>query len=241
MTTTRRAATARLATVSAAAVLVLAACGTDESDDTAEPADGGGELVIADSGDAAAPAAEASDVGTDAGELVVTDEAGGAASDAATAPVDEEEQALAFAACMRDEGIDWPDPTVDADGSIDLLGGLQPGAGGAARLFSDQDSLEDGFAVCGSIVEGASFLPEGGPGLNEEQQDQLLEVAECLREQGLDVDDPDLSALGAGGGGPAAIFGDAFDPTDPAVQDAIGQCQGIFVGGPGGGFGGGGN
>lgn len=227
--------------LAAGAVLVLAACGGGDDDTTADST--GDQLVVDDS---------ASADGAGGGELVITD--GGstevstdaAASDGDTVSVaagstSEDEQALAFASCMRDEGVDWPDPTFNADGSIDLLGGLGPGGGGgngAGQLFSDQDSLEDAFEVCGPIVEGASFLPDQSEFLNEETQDQLLEFAQCLRDQGLDVDDPDLSALGPGGGGPAALFGEGFDPADPAVQAAIGECQGLFVGGP---LGGGGN
>ena len=33
----------------------------------------------------------------------------------------DEELALEFTECMRDEGVDLPDPTVNADGSIELL------------------------------------------------------------------------------------------------------------------------
>ncbi len=234
--------------LAAGAVLVLAACGGGDDDTATESAsdqlvitdsagadDDGGELVIADGG-----SAEASTDAAAAENDVVSDEPTASSEASASS---EDEQALAFAACMRDEGIDWPDPTFNADGSIDLLGGLGPGGGGGAgagQLFSDQDSLEDAFEVCGPLVEGASFLPDQSEFLNEETQDQLLEFAQCLRDEGLDVDDPDLSEFAASGGagGPAGLFGDGFDPDDPAVQDAIGECQGIFVGGP---LGGGGN
>ena len=229
--------------LAAGAVLVLAACGGGDDDTATEST--GDQLVISDSGAAG-----------DGGDLVIADGGSAEAStdvaaveddvvaDASSASTEssEDEQALAFAACMRDEGIDWPDPTFNADGSIDLLGGLGPGGGGgdgAGQLFSDQDSLEDAFEVCGPLIEGASFLPDQSELLNEETQDQLLEFAQCLRDQGLDVDDPDLSVFdepGAAAGG--GLFGEGFDPNDPAVQDAIGECQGLFVGGP---LGGGGN
>ena len=72
-----------------------------------------------------------------------------------------------------------------------------------------------------SLLQGAAFVADFDL---TELQDQLLSFAVCLREQGVDVDDPDFSALGGGGGAPA-IFGDRFDPDDPANADAIGVCQ----------------
>jgi hypothetical protein len=69
-------------------------------------------------------------------------------------------------------------------------------------------------------------------------------MADCLREQGLEVDDPDLSNFGPTAGGPPAntdeseleagegpevrpfpIFGD-LDMGDPDVQAAMETCQG---------------
>ncbi len=49
----------------------------------------------------------------------------GAAGEAAI--VDPEEALLAFAACMRDNGVEMADPTVDADGNVQLA---RPGQGG---------------------------------------------------------------------------------------------------------------
>ena len=43
------------------------------------------------------------------------------------------------------------------------------------------------------------------------------------------ADDPDLDVL-TGGGSPAGLFGDGFDPNDPATQDAISVCQSLFAG-----------
>ena len=94
----------RLAVGAIAAGLLLAACGGGDDDaNSATP------VVVA--ADGAAP-----DDGDAPADDATADEA--AASD--------EVLALEFAACMRDEGIDWPDPTTGADGSIDLFGGEAP-------------------------------------------------------------------------------------------------------------------
>ncbi|MCP4085090.1 MAG: hypothetical protein GY745_08585 [Actinomycetia bacterium] len=140
----------------------------------------------------------------------------------------DEELALAFTQCMRGEGVDLADPTVNADGSIQLL---QPGAN--SNIDPNDPAVANAVEICGDLIAGASFLP--GAGLDQSEiEDTLLGFAQCLRDLGFDVDDPDLS--GGFTGGPAAIFGDNFDPTDPANADAVQECQAAF--GAGGPFGG---
>ena len=200
-----------------ALALLAAACSDAGADEDGQPA------VVID-GDPAEPADDAdSDGGADDGD----------AATAATAT--DEEAALAFAACMRDQGLDFPDPTINADGSVDFFGGGGPPQGDGAQ----QEGLPEALEVCGDLIAGASFLPGGGD--LTEFEDQLLEVAQCLRDEGIDVDDPDLSegfGPGAGGGdGGGGPFGADFDPNDPAVQAAIEACQDIFTGGFGGGGG----
>ena len=77
--------------------------------------------------------------------------------------------------------------------------------------------------MCSPLLEGASdFLPDRRRHGLQEVRDNLLAFAECLREQGVDVDDPTF-----GNGFTAeAIFGGSFD--DPANADAIAECQGVF-------------
>ncbi|MEL6892081.1 MAG: hypothetical protein AAFP84_10820 [Actinomycetota bacterium] len=239
-TTTRPRTTIRgrtLSATAATAVLALAACGG--SDDAAETADastdndGGGALVIDQSAAGAAEAStdQASTDQTSIDETGASDADGGAVDATAT---DEEEQALAFARCMRDEGIDWPDPVTNADGSIDLLGGQLPRDLGGL----DADATQAAADACAPLIDGASFLPGDGGTLDAETQDALLDFAECLRDNGLDVDDPDLSS-GAGPGAITGIFGEGFDPNDPDNAAAIDACRGLFAGGQPGGLAGG--
>lgn len=106
------------------------------------------------------------------------------------------------------------------------------------------------------MLERAAFGPGGGNFDETELQDNLLAMAECLRDQGLDVDDPDLSNFGPVAGGPPpddeasedegdgegtagtprtrvfSIFGD-LDMDDPVVQAAIEACQEEIGFGPG--------
>ena len=80
-----------------------------------------------------------------------------------------------------------------AAGQIDLLGGNGPGGGGGAD--GPDGDRRAAFDSCGSLVEGASFLPDRSGGLDAEAQDAFLEFTECLRENGVEVDDPDFSAV----------------------------------------------
>ncbi len=132
----------------------------------------------------------------------------------------DEERALDFVACMRDNGVDFPDPAIGADGSVDLLGNAAPGS-----IDPNTDEFQAAVEVCGEIVAGASFLP-GAQADPTEQQANLLAFAACLRGLGYDVIDPVLSDIQADGPGALTrAFGENFDPTDPANSDAVQQCQ----------------
>ena len=230
--------------IATAAGFFIAACGGSESSDGAATEPDEGQIVIVDADaesdpgdivvveDAAPPAetntqtnaetdAPASDTGDDPGaDIVVSTE--GADSESAS-DVSEEELALQFAQCMRDEGIDeWPDPTTNADGSIDITGGGAVGPGGDVAFGSDE--VQAAIPTCGPIIAGASFLPNNGGGMTTETQDQLLAFAQCLRDEGIDVSDPDLS------NGAAGLLDWEFDPEDPANADAIEACQTLFAG-----------
>ncbi|MES0832294.1 hypothetical protein [Nocardiopsis tropica] len=84
-----------------------------------------------------------------------------------------EEAMLDFAACMRDNGVDVPDPE----------GGNMP-----AMPVSGPDDDE----MTAALEECEELLPvdENAPTEQEAFEDSL-ELAECLREQGLDVPDPE--------------------------------------------------
>lgn len=198
---TRRAATRRAATRNAAALcaaaLVLASCGGSDATDTNAAAP-----VVAESSTAVVPA-------------------DGENAAAEAAPQTDEEMARAFSSCMRDEGLDFPDPIVAADGAVSF-----DGAG--AQVDPGSTEFEQAFSACGELIEGASFLP-GAEISDAEAQDNLLAFAQCLREQGYDVDDPDLADLQAQGPGAfATMFGDNFDPTDPANATVVQLCQAEF-------------
>jgi hypothetical protein len=161
---------------------------------------------------------------------------------AAASEADAEEAALEFSQCMRDNGVpDFPDPNFTEGGGGIIVGGPD----GEGPGFDPQsDEVQAAFEACGDLLEGAAFGPGGGDFDATELQDNLLAMAECLRDQGLEVDDPDLSNFGPAAGGPPpddeasvteegdgpevrtfSIFGD-LDMDDPDVQAAMETCQG---------------
>lgn len=147
-----------------------------------------------------------------------------------------EDAAIAFTECMRDNGVDMEDPTVDADGNVTPGRPTNLGEGGADPPLGE--SMQSAFEECGEFLEGGAF---GFTRADQtELQDQLIELAACLRDQGLDVADPDLSQLGRGNGGDAepgqgaGPFG--IDFQDPEVQEALENCEEFvpnFAGGGG--------
>lgn len=207
--------------------LLLTACSSDGDDTDAAP----NIVVDGETVSAGEQAADATPPDSDADtDETNTDGTDGTPSDAgeSTSESSDEELALEFARCMRDSGVpDFPDPSVAADGSITLV------PDGAGSIDPDDPALQSAFDECGSIIDGASFLP--GADLDDQEiEDNLLAMAQCLRDLGNDVEDPDLSAgLTPGPAGLTTIFGPNFDPTDPANSDDIATCQ-ASVFGPGG-------
>jgi hypothetical protein len=160
-----------------------------------------------------------------------TDGQADGASDAVT-----EEEMLDYTQGLRDQGLDVEDPVVDADGNIGF-GGLGGGQGGQADLDSEdledfREQFGDAQEVCGP-PPGGGFAGRGGQDQSE-LQDTLVEFAECMRDHGVDVDDPTFDE-----GGQPTGRGDGFfdiDQDDPEVQAAIDECQDILTGagfGPG--------
>jgi hypothetical protein len=116
-------------------------------------------------------------------------------------PDETQQLMLKYAQCMRDNGVELPDPV----------------AGKAGSLYEgvDQDSpaFRSADAVCAPILQGIVDDRKADSG---ENQDEMLALAECLREHGVDVQDPVPGA--------EKPFGDSLDRTDPAVAQAIEAC-----------------
>jgi hypothetical protein len=136
-----------------------------------------------------------------------------------------EQQLIAFTKCMREHGVNMADPTVDANGNVRL----QSPTGSDRPSEAEMQKARD---ACQQYLRGVT---QGFTAQNQTQfRDSLLKYAQCMRENGYDMPDPNFSNQGAGSGGP---FGGAIDRNDPTFKKADAVCQhylsGLFGGGGG--------
>ncbi len=113
-----------------------------------------------------------------------------------------------FAQCMRENGIDVPDPGSGERGTVEIKG--------------DPEDLREAEEACAEYRE--KIKP---PDLSEEQKAEMKEAAlahaRCMREQGIDFPDPQF---GADGGAMVQIGpGSGIDPEDPDFRKAQEACR----------------
>lgn len=157
-----------------------------------------------------------------------------------TTTVDPEVAAIALTECLREEGLDIEDPTVDADGNVQF-GGFAGELDENGQPDVDDETIRNALLACEDLIQDVQLGFEL-PDLTE-LEDTFLEFATCMRDNGFDMPDPDFSGgfFGGGEGGapPAGPFGQ-IDPNDPDFQAAFEACQPILsrlgfpgTGGPG--------
>ena len=132
--------------------------------------------------------------------------AGGATPAASASAVADDERGRAFAACMREHGIDMPDP--------------QPGGGG---LGIQLDKIDKDKAL-GAVDACRDLMPGGGKDvkLNPEQLEKQRELAACMRANGVpDFPDPDPD-------GGRAVREYILDKHDDDVLAALDKCRDIL-------------
>ena len=137
------------------------------------------------------------------------------------ASVDPEDAALAFAQCMREHGVDMPDPQIGANGemSYSIRGG------GPDDL--DREQMQEAQEACQDLMPGGLGKPEDIP---QEQRDAMLAFAQCMRDHGVDMPDPQFESGGRVMiGGPGADGeGPKFDPRSDEFQAAADACEDLL-------------
>lgn len=136
------------------------------------------------------------------------------------ASLPDEEAELAYADCMRDHGIAFPDPEL-VDGEWEM------------RLDDDVDLESPTYKAaeeeCAAVREQAQ--PEAGDDRNpddrarlEDEMDRMLQFAACMREQGVDFPDPVMDDSGniSGPAGPMDGDWDAFETAKDVCVDRTG-------------------
>ncbi len=220
----------RLVSPAAACVLLLAACSGCE-------ADGSSEVATLQSGD------EAVGDAADAAVRTETEPAGDLAPD---------EAALQFSQCMRDQGLDFPDLSVDAEGNIQMREAFQ-------AVDPQAEGFREAIDACGAVLQQTGFGGGRRQALDDPAvQDALLEFSQCVRDAGYDVGDLTLGGPGPGGspagqnpddgqaagagpgqgqgqrqggfGNRTARFAEqlGLDPDDPDVQETLESCSPII-------------
>jgi hypothetical protein len=116
------------------------------------------------------------------------------------------QKALAYARCMRQHGIDAPDPTFDAAGHM----GMQMPSG----VGPDDPKFKAAEQACKQYAPSAE--PEK---VDPQVQQQMLAFARCMRQHGINIADPKpgegINADGAAG----------VNPNSPEFKAADQACQ----------------
>jgi hypothetical protein len=121
---------------------------------------------------------------------------------------------------MRDQGIDMPDPETNG------------GGGGAVRIGGrgeDRDKFQAAMQECEHFLEQAGgFRSEMDP----EMLDRMVEFAQCMREHGIDMPDPQADGgimIQRNDDGSATNGSGAnIDPESEEFQAAQEACQPIL-------------
>jgi hypothetical protein len=164
--------------------LALAACGSDE--------DGEGGAVASVADDTTADTAAA----------------GGDAADGDDAdPKDRQDALLAYARCMRENGVDMADPQPGEPFRVEVR-----------KSVNGEDTSEKAQKACQKHLRGA--IGELSAEDREAMREAGLKFARCMREHGIDMPDPQPDGgmlFKAGQGG--------IDPEDPTFQKAQKACE----------------
>jgi hypothetical protein len=209
-------------------------------------------------GSAASKGNDVASLGTEGPATTGTGATDGSGSPTSSS-VDPQEAFVEFTKCMRENGIDLPDPQLvhaspagsAGDGPVVVAGGPviaansadgpSTGAVGPAGIDPSSDEYKAANEICQPILDNAIGEIKIDPAVEAEQRANMLAFAKCMREQGIDFPDPVFSSNGgvsinnddAGGAGPAPDS-EAFQKANQACADLLGDAGMIFTAAPAG-------
>jgi hypothetical protein len=129
---------------------------------------------------------------------------GGGSKDPGTGESASERAGLNFARCMREHGVDMPDPGPQGQIRIQATPGTRSKVDAAQRACSH---------YLRNLARTAS------PQQRQAMQDAALKYARCMRSHGVDFPDPKFTGGGVQFGGPGV------NPDSPAFQQADEACR----------------
>lgn len=146
--------------------------------------------------------------------------ADGNSGDGADNQGDSEEAPFEYAECMREHGINMPDPKVGENGELQL------DLNGEGSTPEQMKAAED---ACGHFLEDArQDAPPVDPDEVARRQDAALELAKCMREKGWDFPDPEVDENGGigiavpDGAQPGTPKADQFEEDQRACHEEAG-------------------
>jgi hypothetical protein len=186
-------------------------------------------ITLAACGSAGSPSSNDGDVAS----LGSTTTAVGAttpSTESADGSTDPQQAMLDYTQCMRDNGIDLPDPQFSsASGGGVISKRVDAGdapAEDAPEFDPDSQQFEDADAECQPLLRDAVGSREIDPEEQAEMREQMLAFAQCMRDHGVDFPDPEFTD---DGGGVSVHVGTADDdgpqPGDPEVDAAMEECS----------------
>jgi hypothetical protein len=146
------------------------------------------------------------------------------------------EGALKFSKCMRDHGVDFPDPQRVGSGGIKITG---------RNINPSDPKTKAAQSACQKYMQigGGETID---PAKRAKLQEAALAFARCMRQHGVDIPDPQLSGKGGltfqagpGGGAPKSSAnagkGLGVNPDSPKFKEANKACSHFLGDGPGAG------
>ena len=150
------------------------------------------------------------------GKIATAGGGGTATPSASSSPRSVQESLVKYAQCMREHGIDMPDPKVGTGGGINI----------SIPRGSSRSKVDKAAASC------KQYLPNGGepPKLDPAMTEQLRKFAQCMRANGVPKF-PDPKP----GGGIMVDGSTGIDPDSPTFKAAEQKCAALRPKPPAGG------
>jgi hypothetical protein len=114
---------------------------------------------------------------------------------------------LNFAECMRERGVDVADPE-ETDGSVSFV---------LTQQNVDDPDFTDAQEACSHLLPRDFWGPDLSPEEEAAELDRATRYAQCMREQGIDLPDPEP-------GGPYIGLAPGVDPDSPEFMAADREC-----------------
>jgi hypothetical protein len=139
------------------------------------------------------------------------------------------EGALKFSKCMRQHGVDMPDPKRVGNGGISIGG--PSGGPGKARFApgSPDPKMKAAQAACQKYMDLGHGGPKMDPAQQARMQDAFFAYARCMRSKGVNMPDPKVTGNGVQmqvqGGNSTFGSGSGPPPESPAFKAADSACH----------------